>query len=84
MHSIYRGSTVLPYHVLGRRPAQETLIDCAGLHKVKNSKTLNVLSLCIYVCEYMVIGPSDAGGKIFLIRDYVGIKRGLRRSAQSN
>jgi hypothetical protein len=30
MHSIHCGSTIFPYQVLERKPAQDTLIGCAG------------------------------------------------------
>jgi hypothetical protein len=35
MHSIHCGSAVFPYQALERRPTQETLIGCAGLHYKK-------------------------------------------------
>jgi hypothetical protein len=33
MHSIHCGGAIFPYQALERRPAQEALIGCAGLHK---------------------------------------------------
>jgi hypothetical protein len=32
VHSIHCGSAVFPHHAFERRPAQETLIGCVGLH----------------------------------------------------
>jgi ribonuclease I len=32
MRNIHCGSAIFPYQVFERRPAQETLISCAGLH----------------------------------------------------
>jgi hypothetical protein len=35
MNIIHSGSIIVPYHALGRRPAQETLTGPAGLHTIK-------------------------------------------------
>jgi hypothetical protein len=40
MHNIPCSNAIFPYQVLERRPAQKTLIRCAGLHK--NSKAVNI------------------------------------------
>jgi hypothetical protein len=45
MHSIHCGSAIFPYQALETRPAQETLIGCAGLRNIQNSKALNMLAV---------------------------------------
>jgi hypothetical protein len=42
MHCIHRGSAIFPHKTLERRPVQETLISCEGLHNIKDSMVLNI------------------------------------------
>jgi hypothetical protein len=50
MHSIHYGSAMFLYQAFERRPAQETLIGCAGLHNIKILKALNIHPVCVYSC----------------------------------
>jgi hypothetical protein len=53
MHSIHCGSAIFPYQALERRPVQETLIGCAGLHSIKNSKALEHSSYIMMCCPLL-------------------------------
>jgi hypothetical protein len=54
-HSIHCSSTIFPYHAFERRPAQETLKGCAGLHNTKNLKALNINPVQIRHGEFLGI-----------------------------
>jgi hypothetical protein len=44
--------TALPCQAFERRPAQQALTGCAGLHNIKNSKALNIQP--VLLCEVPV------------------------------
>jgi hypothetical protein len=63
MHSIHCGSAIFQYQALAKRPAQETLIDCVGLHNKTNSKALNI---------HRVYAPHVEGGSKFTHKKWGG------------
>jgi hypothetical protein len=63
MHSIHSDSTIFPYQVLERRPAQETITGRAGLHAIEFEVTLCMkqikerftLHTCFMLADPMII-----------------------------